>query len=608
MKRKNPDQITFRQALPLFTASIKRVWELDKGYVILTCGVFLFGIIPDIAVAVTAALFNQRLVLGAGKIAGYFNAYSPLIIALIVTIIDDILFSVWRWTETKSIDKITGFLLKESAKKAEKIDYASYDDPEFYDRIKKGWSQDGQVFVHSVTSIFNCVKYMVGSLAYISVLAYVDWKLMLFITAIRILVNPLINKTYIMTYRLDNKLAELRRKESYYRGFFQNRGMSAEGKLFSLYGYAEVNYLAAHNEIYKATFIHKIKVNVVQLISNVIYRFPLIVGYIYLSLCVYNGSVSLANMTLFITMYTGFVDQIYNTISNLSNFRGFSENTRFAREFLSLPTSIYTDDDAKKAKPQTGGHTITFDRVSFRYPGTERYVLDNVSFSVGANETVSIIGANGAGKTTLIQLLMRLYEPTSGNILLDGRDIKTYSVKALNELFGVLFQDYCSYPMSAVESITLSTEKPHPERLSAALRDSTAGEIIENLTDKLDTPLSRRFYENGAELSVGQKQRVALARAYYRDAPIMILDEPSASIDPKSEAEMLDAVEKMHGKKNIFIISHRLSTCVFSDRILLIENGRLIGNGTHRELIVENAEYKRLFNLQASKYENKLSC
>ncbi len=177
---------------------------------------------------------------------------------------------------------------------------------------------------------------------------------------------------------------------------------------------------------------------------------------------------------------------------------------------------------------------------------------------------------------------MRLYEPTSGNILLDGRDIKTYSVKALNELFGVLFQDYCSYPMSAVESITLSTEKPQPERLSAALCYSTAGEIIENLTEKLDTPLSRRFYENGAELSVGQKQRVALARAYYRDAPIMILDEPSASIDPKSEAEMLDAVEKMHGKKNIFIISHRLSTCVFSDRILLIENGRLIGNGTHR--------------------------
>lgn len=217
----------------------------------------------------------------------------------------------------------------------------------------------------------------------------------------------------------------------------------------------------------------------------------------------------------------------------------------------------------KKQSRRQGGHTITFDRVSFRYPGTERYVLDNVSFSVGANETVSIIGANGAGKTTLIQLLMRLYEPTSGNILLDGRDINTYSVKALNELFGVLFQDYCSYPMSAVESVTLSTEKPQPERLSAALCYSTAGEIIENLTEKLDTPLSRRFYENGAELSVGQKQRVALARAYYRDAPIMILDEPSASIDPKSEAEMLDAVEKMHGKKNIFIISHRLSTCVF---------------------------------------------
>ena len=603
MKRANSDKITFRQALPLFAASIKRVWQVDKGYVILTCGVFIFETIPEIVVAVATALFNQRLVLGAEQIAGYFNVYSPLIIALIVSIINDVLFSIWRWTETKSIDKITAFLLKDSAKKAEKIDYASYDDPDYYDKINKGWAQDGKVFVYSASSIFNSIQYIIGTIAYISVLAYVDWKLMIVITAIRILVNPLINKTYIMTYRLDNKLAELRRKESYYRGFFSNRGMSAEGKLFGLYDYAETNYLSAHNEIYKATFIHKIKVNVIQLLSNAVYRFPLIIGYIYLSYCVYNGSVSLANMTLFISMYTGFVDQVYNMISNISDFRSFAENSRFSREFLSLPTSIYTDDDANKNKPQVGGHTFKFDNVSFRYPGTERYVLDNVSFDVKKNETVSIIGANGAGKTTLIQLLMRLYDPTDGNIQLDGQDIGTYSVKALNELFGVLFQDYYSYPIRAAESITLSTEKPDPERFNAALTASTAAEIIENLSEKSQTPLSRRFSKQGAELSVGQQQRIALARAYYRDAPVVILDEPSASIDPKSEAEMLDAIQKMHGKKNIFIISHRLSTCVFSDRILLLENGKLIGNGTHSELIAENSEYARLFNLQASKYE-----
>lgn len=605
-KRKSTDDtIPFREALPLFLSSVKRVWELDKSYVILSFFLLIIGTVPDIFAAFATAVFNQRIIVGAEKYASYLYVYYPLLISFFVMILYGILFSVWRWAETKSMDKITAYLLRESVKKASMLDYSSYDDPEFYDRIQKGWSQDGTMFIHSATTVFNSISYLLGMVAYISVLAYVDWKLMVAITVIRMIVNPFINKTYRMIYLLDNKLAELRRKEQYYRGFFNEKGMASEGKIFNLYNYAKENYLKAHKAIYKATFIHKIKVNGINLLSNIIYNFPLAAGYIYLSICVYNGTVSLANMTLFISMYVGFVDQVYNTISNISDLRYYAEQSRYAREFMTLPTGIFTDYDHTKERvsPVSAGHTIDFLNVTFRYPDTEKNVLENVSFRVEANECVSIIGANGAGKTTLIHLLMRLYDPTDGVILLDGRDLRDYSAESLYEIYGVLFQDYCNYAVSAKESITLSIEDILAERFNNSLRASTAYKFIDTLEKGRDTILSRAFDPKGRELSVGQKQRIAIARAYYKDAPVIILDEPSASIDPESESEILDSVIEMKGKKNIWLISHRLSTCVFSDRVLLLKDGVLIGNGTHNELLSTNEEYKRMFRLQADRYE-----
>lgn len=602
---KNSDVISLKESVSLFTLSVKKVWQLDKKYVIFSCFVLTIGALPELLGAFITAIFNQRILLGAKEYTSYIYVYYPLLIAFIISVLDGIFFSIWRWIETKSKDKITSFLLHESVRKASMIDYKSYDDPEFYDRIQKGWAQDGQMFINSATTVFTSVSNIIGIVAYVSVLAYIDWKLMFAITMLRICFNPFINRTHKLTYKLNNQLAEVRRKEQYYRGFFGNKGMASEGKIYLSCNYAQNKYLEAHNEIYRATFIHKIKINGINLVSNLVYNVPLIAGYIYLSVAVYNGSVSLADMTLFVSMYMGFVNQVYNTIGDISGYRNYAEHSRYARDFLMLPTSIYTDDDINKRKVSAEdlGHSIEFRNVSFRYPNTERNVLDNVSFYVSKNETVSIIGANGAGKTTMILLLMRLYDPTDGVILLDGTDIREYSVENLYQLYGVLFQDYCNYAISAKESITFSTDTVSKYMFEHSVKASTAYKFIETLDKGYDTPLSRAFDPNGIELSVGQKQRVALARAYFKDAPIIVLDEPSASIDPESEAEILKAVNEMRGTRNIWLISHRLSTCVISDRVLLFKDGQLIGNGSHSELINSNSEYKRMFQLQADRYE-----
>lgn len=599
------DEITFREAMPLFVSSIKRVWQLDKKYVLLTCVIFLLGTIPTILEAFSTAIFNQRMILGVEKYTSYLYVYYPLLIVFLVCVLNGIFGGLWRWVETKSMDKITAFLLHESVKKASKIDYASFDDSEFYDQIQKGWAQDGTMFINSATTVFTSISYVIGMVMYISVLAYVDWKLMAAITILRICFNPLINKTYVLIYRFNNQLAQLRRKEQYYRCFFGNKEMASEGKILNLYNYAKDNYLKAHKEIYKATFVHKIKINCVNFLSNAIYNIPLAVGYIYLSICVYNGTVSLANMTLFISMYVGFVDQMYNTISDISSFRSYAEQSRYAREFMNLPTSIYKDDDYVKEKMSDikKGHSVEFRNVTFRYPNTEKNVLKNVSFFVGENETVSIIGPNGAGKTTIIHLMMRLYDPTDGVILVDGKDIRDYSVESLYQIFGVLFQEYCNYAVSAKESITFSAGIISEEKLAHSVKSSTVYKFMDRLENGYDISLSRAFDPRGIELSIGQKQRIALARAYYKDAPVIILDEPSASIDPESEAEILESINEMKGTRNIWLISHRLSTCVISDRILFFKDGMLIGNGCHSHLISENEEYRRMFQLQADRYE-----
>ena len=297
---------------------------------VLTCFVLIIDSLLDIFNVFIIAIFNQRIILGFEEYSLYLYAYYPLIIAFFLSILNGIFFSVWRWSERKSMDMLTSFLLRESVKKTFKIDYASYDDHEYYDQIQKGWAQDGRMFISSASTVFKSISSVIGMWAYISVFAYIDWRLMIFITVLRILLNPFINKVYNLGYHFDNQLAELRRKEQYYRDFFSNKGKASDGKLFDLYEYAEDNYFQAHREIYRSTFIHKLRVNSINLLAEIIHNLPLVIGYVYLSICVFYGTVNLADVTLFISMYAGFVDHLYNTIGNFSGFRIYAEQSHHA--------------------------------------------------------------------------------------------------------------------------------------------------------------------------------------------------------------------------------------------------------------------------------------
>ena len=246
--------------------------------------------------------------------------------------------------------------------------------------------------------------------------------------------------------------------------------------------------------------------------------------------------------------------------------------------------------------------SITFENVSFTYPGSTDQVLRDLSFAMAPDECVALVGRNGAGKTTIVKLLLRLYDPTSGRILLNGVDLRDYDLNELRRQMGVIFQDFVRYELTAGENIGMGQVelRQDADRLSSAAARAGAAELVDRLPDGLDTQLGREF--GGRELSDGEWQKLALSRAYLRDAQLLVLDEPTASLDVQTEYEIYTRFHELTRDRITLLISHRFSTVRMADRILYLADGRIQAAGSHAELLDHNGEYARLYRLQAAQF------
>ena len=256
-----------------------------------------------------------------------------------------------------------------------------------------------------------------------------------------------------------------------------------------------------------------------------------------------------------------------------------------------------------KPFPQPIKDGIVFDNVGFRYPETDNWAIRGLSFTLKANETLALVGENGAGKTTIVKLLTRLYDPDEGRITIDGIDLKDMRIEDIHAHIGVIFQDFIRYSLTAAENIGVGRieDSADRERIEGAAESSLADAVIEKLPLAYEQPLGRLF-NKGRDLSGGEWQKVAIARAYMRDASLIILDEPTAALDAKSEAEVFARFKSLATGKTAVIISHRFSTVRMADRILVLENGKILESGTHAELLALRGRYAELFELQAAGY------
>ncbi len=326
--------------------------------------------------------------------------------------------------------------------------------------------------------------------------------------------------------------------------------------------------------------------------------------YIFVGLKAILGSISIGN----VVKYTGSINQFMNGSSILlTAIVGLKTNNQYLKlylDFLSIEGEKYKGT-LPVEKRDDDEYEIEFKNVSFKYPGTDEYVLKNVSIKLNIGERLAIVGMNGSGKTTFIKLLCRLYDPDEGEILLNDINIKKYDYDEYLNLFSIVFQDFKLFSFSLGQNVAASVEYDE-KKVEDILIKAGLKERLSKMPKSVHTPLYKDFDEDGVEISGGEAQKIALARALYRDAPIIILDEPTAALDPIAEFEIYSKFNEIVGTKTAFYISHRLSSCRFCDEIAVFHEGRIIQKGSHDELLKDiNGKYYELWHSQAQYYKEE---
>ena len=329
----------------------------------------------------------------------------------------------------------------------------------------------------------------------------------------------------------------------------------------------------------------------------------LFLGVIYLFVCLkaWGGAFGVGLVTQYVSSVTALSVGLSALIENMGEMRINATFLQIVFAFLDIPNEMY-QGSLTVEKRSDRKYEVEFRNVSFRYPAANDYALKNISLKFNIGERLAIVGQNGSGKTTLIKLLCRLYDPTEGEIRLNGIDIRKYSYPEYLSIFSVVFQDFqlLAFPLS--QNVAARAE-PDAERVARCLDEAGFGQRLSTLPKGLDTPLFRDFDERGVEVSGGEAQKIAIARALYKDAPFIVLDEPTAALDPVSEAEIYARFNTLIQDKTAIYISHRLSSCRFCDRIAVFDKGHIVQFGSHDELVADaSGKYYDLWNAQAQYY------
>ena len=326
------------------------------------------------------------------------------------------------------------------------------------------------------------------------------------------------------------------------------------------------------------------------------------VAYVYLIAMALNQGLPASQFLLYFTAIGGFTTWITGILAGFSTLNKQSLDLSAVREFLEVP-ELFRFEDGKPLKAEKIPYEIELRNVRFRYPGAEQDTIHGLNLTIRAGEKLAVVGLNGAGKTTLVKLLCRLYDPTEGQILLNGIDIRKYKYEDYLQVFAVVFQDFQLLAFPLGQNVAASQNYDR-ERAEKCLRMAGFGERLDSMPEGLDTCLYREFDEKGVEVSGGEAQKIALARALYKEAPFIVLDEPTAALDPIAEYEVYSHFDELVSDKTAIYISHRLSSCRFCDEIAVFDHGQVVQQGSHDSLLAdEDGQYAKLWHAQAQYYE-----
>ncbi|MBR7111879.1 MAG: ABC transporter ATP-binding protein [Clostridia bacterium] len=476
--------------------------------------------------------------------------------------------------------------------------------PPFTKSWKNANREAGNRPIHILSSTFSVISTVISLAGYIIIL-FSALPLAALAIAVAAVPSAVVNFIYRRKSFAYMRFRSIdRRQMNYYSELTVNKDLAKEIRMYNLGGELTSRYNSVFDKYYKGLKSLIVRENVWQIAFAVLSSLLSCFFFAYIALGVFEGKYLIGDYSLYtgaLTSISGSVTALITTSATIYEGTLFIDNLlSFLREKNHVVTRV-----KDPLVPDFGkAHTIEFRGVSFAYPGTEKPVIDRVDLTIKAGETVALVGLNGAGKTTLIKLLTRLYDPTEGEIYLDGHDLRDYDLTELRRLFGIVFQDFGKYAFTVRENIRLGAlhrEEREGDITHAATR-AGADAFIDRLDNGYNTNLMRYFDRNGTELSGGQWQKLCLARAFYSNADIIILDEPTASLDPIAEQEVFRRFDELRGEKTTVFVSHRLSSATIASKIVVLENGHVEEEGTHRELMDQNGKYAELFRIQAERY------
>jgi len=498
-------------------------------------------------------------------------------------------------------DKFTRHISTRIVEHASKLDLTSYEDPVFHDKMERARVQgtDRLIMIQTAGRFFQ-QGITAASLA-ASIFLFSPWLLLALIACV---VPAFLGETHFafMGYSLNFQQTTARRQMEYLRFLGGSRENVKEVKLFGLAPFVINRYTELSEQLHGQNLGLEKK----KLFFGALLTMLGTVGYygtytfvIYRTVA---GALTLGMMTVLVGAIAGASTNIQSFFSSFSIIADQALFMGDLLEFFSVQPKIFSKPNALPA-PRPIRQGFEFKNVSFHYPGNPRLVLNNVSFKLEPSARIALVGENGQGKTTIVKLLTRLYDPTAGQILLDGVDLRDYDLDDLRKEIGVIFQDFTRYEMTASENIAVGQieERNNQFRIRSAANKSLAEKAIRKLPKGYDQTLGSRF-EGAVDLSGGEWQKMALARAYLRDAQVLILDEPTAALDARSEHEVFERFAELTKGKMSLLISHRFSTVRMADRILVLEGGRIAEQGKHDDLVRESGRYAQMFELQAASY------
>ena len=502
------------------------------------------------------------------------------------------------------------------ADKTLSLDFACTEDPESLDRLNR--AKEGVSWYSGGVMGMANTYYDIASniLAGFTIISLVIWKcpILLPVQIVGLVLSALINrKNNKMELTFFSKLAKSNRMFCY---FFWDICDPNNGKDIRLYDCADLMNKKADrfNDELTGSFRDRMRVNrKYWSLNNVVEFFRTGANYGYIGWKAIAGVFSVGDISLLLSAFSNFYSTIWSIINATQEMHKRSNYFNAYLQFMDYYESNRPDTSLQGTQKVRGQkHVIEFKNVSFKYPRSETYVLKNVSIKIESGEHLSIVGLNGAGKTTFIKLLCRLYKVTEGEILIDGININDYSQEEYIKLFAVVFQDFELFAFSLRENIALAETVSKQENKAFTAQDNKINSIlkqvglyddVQKLPQKADTAIDKRFEEDGTEFSGGQKQKTAISRALYRNAPIVILDEPTAALDPLAEYEIYRQFNDLVGGRTAVYISHRLSSCKFCDKIAVFSDGTISEYGTHKKLIrCKNGLYAKMFHEQAKYY------